>query len=115
MRRGEIWTTSGSGDYYGKPRPVVIIQADAFDHLNSITVCGFATDPADAPLLRLPIQPNRRNGLVKPSWPMIDKITTVRKGRMGQQVGVIDDKNMARINRAAILFLGLATSPDAWR
>ena len=31
MRRSEVWTVSGGKDYAGKPRPVVIIQDDAFD------------------------------------------------------------------------------------
>ena len=31
MKRGEIWTVSGSTDYAGKPRPVVIVQDDSFD------------------------------------------------------------------------------------
>lgn len=28
MKRGEIWTVAGGGDYAGKPRPVVIVQHD---------------------------------------------------------------------------------------
>jgi len=31
VRRAEIWTVSGGADYTGKPRPVVIVQADYFD------------------------------------------------------------------------------------
>jgi len=34
MRRGEIWTVSGGGDYAGKPRPAVILQDDNFDATN---------------------------------------------------------------------------------
>ena len=37
MRRGENRIASGSGGYYGKPRPEVIIQAGAFDYPNKIT------------------------------------------------------------------------------
>jgi mRNA interferase MazF len=50
MRRGEIWTVSGGKDYAGKPRPVVIVQDDAFDETDSITICAFTTDPTEAPL-----------------------------------------------------------------
>jgi mRNA interferase MazF len=28
MRRGEIWTVAGGGDYTGKPRPALILQDD---------------------------------------------------------------------------------------
>jgi mRNA interferase MazF len=31
MKRGDIWTVSGGKDYAGKPRPVVIVQDDAFN------------------------------------------------------------------------------------
>ena len=63
MRRGDIWTVSGGKDYAGKPRPVVILQDDSFDATNSITVCAFTTDETEAPLFRLPVEPNERNGL----------------------------------------------------
>ena len=58
MKRGEIWTVAGGKDYAGKPRPVVIVQDDRFDMTDSVTVCAFTTDPTDAPLLRLPIEPS---------------------------------------------------------
>ena len=63
MRRGEIWTVAGGKDYAGKPRPVVIVQDDSFDATDSIMICAFTTDATDAPLFRLPVQPNERNGL----------------------------------------------------
>jgi mRNA interferase MazF len=65
MKRGEIWTVAGSKDYAGKPRPVVILQDDRFDATASITVCAFTTDPTEAPMFRLLIQPTDRNGLLK--------------------------------------------------
>jgi mRNA interferase MazF len=63
MRRGDIWTVSGGQDYAGKPRPAVIVQDDAFDATDSITICAFTTDPTEAPLFRLPVEPNEHNGL----------------------------------------------------
>ena len=77
MKRGEIWTVAGGKDYAGKPRAVVIVQDDNFDATDSITVCAFTTDPTDAPLFRLPVEPTERNGLRSPSRLMVDKITTV--------------------------------------
>jgi len=50
MNRGEVWIVAGGGDYAGKPRPVVIFQDDAFDQLDSVTICPFTTDPTDLPL-----------------------------------------------------------------
>ena len=63
VKRGEVWTVSGGKDYAGKPRPVVILQDDRFDMTDSITVYAFTTDPTDAPLLRLPVEPNESNAL----------------------------------------------------
>jgi mRNA interferase MazF len=111
MRRGEVWTVSGGKDYAGKPRPVVIIQDDSFDATDSITICAFTTDDADAPLFRLPVEPNERNGLRSPSRLMVDKITTVVKSRIGSKVGRLDDEDILRLNRAVMVFLGLAVSP----
>jgi len=111
MRRGEIWTVSGGGDYAGKPRPAVILQDDNFDATNSITICAFTTDPTDAPLFRLSVEPNERNGLRVTCRLMVDKITTVAKSRLGSPIGRLDDDDIVRLNQAVIVFLGLGVSP----
>jgi mRNA interferase MazF len=110
MRRGEIWTASGGNDYAGKPRPVVIVQDDVFDALASVTVCALTTDSTDAPLFRLPVEPNEGNGLRAACRMMIDKITTMSRSRLGRQVGRLDDEDLVRLNRAAVVFLGLAAT-----
>jgi mRNA interferase MazF len=108
VRRGEIWTVAGAGDYAGKPRPAVLLQDDRFDATSSITICAFTTDPTPAPLFRLPIEPNDRNGLRSPCRIMVDKVTTVPKGRLGARIGQLDDEDIVRLNRALLVFLGLA-------
>ncbi len=115
MKRGDIWTVSGGADYAGKPRPVVIVQDDGFDATNSITICAFTTDPTDAPLFRLSVEPNERNGLRAPSWMMVDKITTIPKSKVGEQIGRLDDEDVVGLNQAMIVFLGLAVSPRTGR
>jgi len=111
MKRGEIWTVAGGKDYAGKPRVVVVVQDDSFDATDSITVCAFTTDPTDAPLLRLLVEPNERNGLRSSSPLMVDKITTVPKSKVGDRVGRHDDEDVVRLNQAVMVFLGLAVSP----
>ena len=115
MRRGDIWTVSGGKDYVGKPRPVVIVQDDAFDGTDSITICAFTTDPTEAPLFRLLVEPNERNGLYSPSRLMVDKVTTVPKSKIGERVGRLDDEDVVRLNQAVMVFLGLAASPRTGR
>jgi mRNA interferase MazF len=111
MKRGEIWTVAGGKDYAGKARPVVILQDDSFDATASITICAFTTDETNAPLFRLPVAPNERNGLHAPCSLMVDKVTTVPKSRIGKRVGRLDDEDVLRLNQAVLVFLGLATSP----
>ena len=108
MRRGEIWSVAARGAYTGKPRPAVIVQDDRFDATASVTICALTTDPTDAPLLRLQVQPDDLNGLDHPSSLMVDKLTTVPRTSLGQQIGRLRDDDVLRLNRAIIVFLGLA-------
>ena len=110
MRRGEIWTVSGSG-YAGKPRPAVVVQDDAFDSTASVTICVFTSDETEAPLFRLVIEPGEANGLRAPSRLMVDKVTTVAKSKLGEKIGRLGDADMFRLNQALLVFLGLALSP----
>jgi mRNA interferase MazF len=109
VRRGEIWTVSAGPDYAGKPRPAVIIQDDRFD-TDSVTVCPLTTDPTDAPLFRLPVEAGKRNGLDAVSRIMVDKVITVRRTKLGAKIGALDDATMVRLNRALVVFLGIAGS-----
>lgn len=113
MKRGEIWTVAGGRDYAGKPRPAVIVQDDRFDATDSITLCAFTTDPTDAPLFRLLVVPEERNGLREPSRLMVDKLTTVRRAKLGTRIGRLGDEDLVRLNRVIVVFLGLAASPGA--
>jgi mRNA interferase MazF len=115
MRRGDIWTVAGGKDYAGKARPVVIVQDDNFDGTDSITICAFTTDETEAPLFRLPIEPDERNGLRLPCRLMVDKLTTVPKSKLGERIGRLDDEDVLRLNQAVLVFLGLAASPRTSR
>lgn len=108
MKRGDVWTVAGGPDYPGKPRPAVILQDDAFDATASITICPFTTHSVDAPLMRLPIEPSERNGLRSESQLTIDKITTVSQRKLERRVGRLSDEDIVRVNRAVLVFLGLA-------
>ena len=115
MRRGEIWTIAGGADYAGKPRPVFIVQDDSFDATDSVTVCAFTTDPSEAPLFRLLVEPSVSNGLRSACRLMVDKIMTVPKSKVGARVGRLDEADILRLSRAIIVFLGLAAPVRAKR
>ena len=108
MKRGELWVAAGGGDYTGKPRPVVIVQDDRFEATGSVTVCALTSDPTDAPLFRILLSPGPENGLHEDSRVMVDKITTVRRERLIRRIGSLSVTDMRRIDRAMLVFLGIA-------
>jgi mRNA interferase MazF len=108
LKRGEIWTVAGGKDYAGKPRPAVIVQDDRFDATGSITICAITSDKSEAPLFRIVIQPSDQNRLTTTSRLMVDKITTIPKSKLGSRIGNLDAVDMARVNQAMLIFLGLA-------
>ncbi len=86
MQRGETWTMARGSGYDGKPRPVLIVQDDAFTERDSVTVCLITTDPTDLPVFRIPVQ----------------------RSCLGQRIGQIADDDLLRLNRSLLVFLGLA-------
>ncbi|EJF79667.1 type II toxin-antitoxin system PemK/MazF family toxin [Bartonella doshiae] len=104
--RGSLVTIAIQGDF-GKPRPALIIQANQFSKHTSMTVLPITSTLVDAPLLRITIQPNAKNGLQKPSQVMIDKIMTVRCDKMSSIFGSLQAKEMLEIERCLAVFLGI--------
>src|SRR5690348_7504456 len=87
MRRGDVVTVAAIGDY-GKPRPAVIVQTDAFPKSHaSVIVCPMTSDVVDAPAFRVTIEPSPENGLRTTSQVMADKPVTIRRSRIGRQIG----------------------------
>ena len=111
MRRGDIWTVAGGKNYAGNADPSSSFRMTVSTELKSITICAFTTDDTDAPLFRLPVEPNERNGLRVPCQLTVDKVTTVPKSKVGVHIGRLDDEDVLRLNQAVLVFLGLATSP----
>lgn len=107
MKRGEIWTVSGGAEYLGKPRPAVIVQADKYGDIRSVTLCPMSTHPVNERGIRLLVQPNAANGLSLPSHIMVDKISTASKAKLGEFVGRLEPWRLDELNRALADFLGL--------
>lgn len=66
-----------------------------------------------APLLRVEVQPNERNGLRSECSHMADKVTIVPRERLGSRLGRLDDEDVLRLNQALLVFLGVARSTRA--
>ena len=47
-------------------------------------------------------------GLKEESSLMVDKIITVTKAKLGRRIGQLEDRDVLRLNRAVMVFLGLA-------
>ena len=105
--RGDLVTVAVAGDYV-KPRPALVIQADAFLGHPSVTLLPITSELTDRSLSRIAISPQPENGLKKPSQVMIDKIQTVRRERIGKRIGRIDDETLLKTTRALAAFLGFA-------
>jgi len=108
MRRGDVVTVAAAGDY-GKPRPAVIVQTDAFPETHaSVVVCQMTSELSDAPDFRVTIDPNEANGLRARSQVMADKPVTVRRERIGQTIGRLGAQDVGRLNVALAFVMGLA-------
>jgi mRNA interferase MazF len=107
MRRGDIVTAVGPGDY-GKPRPALVIQSDHFDSLSSVVLCLITSTLLDAPVFRITVDPSPENGLHRVSQVEVDKIMTVKRERVGRVIGRLDDATMLKVNRSLAVFVGIA-------
>jgi mRNA interferase MazF len=107
MRRGNLVVVSLPGDY-GKPRPALILQSDAFSSLVSRTLLPLTTTEADSPLLRIPIDPSPGNGLERRSYIMVDKLYTMPASKIGKVCGSVDESTLIAVTRSLAAFLGFA-------
>ncbi len=106
VNRGDLITIALPGDY-GKPRPALVVQSDAFSGLESVTVLRVTSEVHSLPLTRITVNPTVENGLVKLSQVMIDKAATVPRARIGQRIGRLRPATMQAISEALARFLSL--------
>jgi mRNA interferase MazF len=100
MRRGDVVTVAAAGDY-GKPRPAVVVQTDAFPEKHtSVVVCQMTSELFDAPDFRVTVDPSDKNRLRARSQIMADKPVKVRRERVGQTIGRLGVEDVRRLNAA---------------
>ena len=106
MNRGELVTIAVSGDY-GKPRPALVVQNDAFELHSSVVVLPLTSELHDAPLFRVDVSAGEQTGLRVPSQIMVDKPTTVPRGKIGPRIGKVDAATLKKVEAALRGFLDL--------
>jgi len=109
VKRGEIWTVAAGSGFGGKPRPCVIVQDDAYALIDSVTVALCTSGLVEADF-RIALEPTDRSGLAVPTSVMIDKIVTVPRTKLGSRLGILTPAELTELNRALLLFLGIAAS-----
>jgi mRNA interferase MazF len=108
VRRGAIVVVAAKGSYTGKPRPALVVQADLWNETHaSVTICPITSDAVDAPLFRLALPPGERTGLKIASQLMIDKIVTVPRTAISDEIGRLNDDELLAAEDALRLWLGL--------
>ena len=105
MLRGELVRVALQGDN-GKPRPALIVQADMYSNLPSVTVLPLTNDLRELPGIRVVVAPDVSNGLRLPSQIMVDKAVTVVREKIGPAIGHLSGPDMGAVNRALAAFLG---------
>lgn len=108
MTRGDVVIVAAPGDY-GKPRPAVIVQTDALQPAHpSVVICQMTSELLDDADFRVTVEPGADTGLRARSQVMADKPVTVRRDRIGRQIGRLAAAEMSRLNAALAFVMGLA-------
>ena len=84
------------------------MQSDAIPQRHaSVVICPMTSELAEADF-RITIEPGAETGLRLRSQIMADKPVTIRRERIGQRIGHLATTDMARLNVALALVMGLA-------
>ena len=107
LERGNVVAAIVPGDF-GKPRPVVIVQAEPYlESHASVTVCPLTTHITGLRMFRIMIAPDKNNGLNEPSEVMVDKVSSLRRERIAQSIGRLSASDMRAIDNSLRAWLAL--------
>ncbi len=108
MQRGDIILSVLPGDY-GKPRPTVIVQSDAYNPSHdSIVVCPLTSYLTAGLEYRIRLLPTANNGLHQESEIMIDKISVIRRDKLRDTLGHLTTAEIQRIDNALKIWFSLS-------
>ena len=112
MNRGQVWWAELPEPKASEPgykRPVIVVQADAFNksRINTVVVVAVTSNLrlADAPgNVRLT---KTKTGLDRESVANVSQILTLDKQFLSEQVGQLDALTMQQVDEGLALILGL--------
>lgn len=112
IKRGDIYyveyaPTVGSEQHSG--RPAIVVSNDTNNKFSEVVEVVYMT--AQAKGEHLPTHVAIR-GLTKPSTALCEQITTVAKSRLGNLAGLCTDEEMAMIDRALAISLGIEAKQE---
>lgn len=108
MKRGDIVIGAERGDFTGKPRPFLVVQADRMlAGARTVTVCPLTTHLIGIGRIRIAIPGGADTGLAQPSEIEVDRVTTMRAARIGKAIGRASAEVMAGVDRALRRWLDL--------
>jgi len=93
---------------FGRPRPVVVVQADEFNQTTTLLVCPITSNVTENLAIRPMVEPKPENGLRIRSQIMADKMLALPRDHIRQQIGIVGFKTMSQLDAALLLVLGLA-------
>ncbi len=73
-----------------------------------MVVCPVTSEQVATDFLRLPLEPDQSNGLLRPSRIMVDKVSALPRTRLRDRVGQIEEAEMKEVETALTTFLGMA-------
>jgi mRNA interferase MazF len=107
VKRGDV-VTAVLPKELGKPRPALVVQADAFNANHpTVTLLPITSEIRDAPIMRVTLEPTDTNGLKHISQVMVDKATSPLREKISSPIGHLSDAEILRIDRALLVWLGL--------
>lgn len=110
--RGEIWMVDwspGRGSEQQGYRPALVVQTDAANrnsHYPNTIVVAVSSKGRAVPF-HIALTPDAYNGLTLSSFIKCEQVMTCDKGRLVRRLGVISHKELAAVDAALKLVLGI--------
>ncbi len=108
IRRGMVVLVEGPDELAEKRRPFLVVQSDLFNDAHaSVTLCPMTSLTGGETLFRVPFSPSEQTGVPVESEAQVDKIKTLRRGRVVRVLGQASATSMEQVDQALRRWLAL--------